>query len=82
MDRAISSATIPAQNGPWSDGNKEVLHLPQSSSITETSPSDCLVSYQDIRCGVGSYLSAEMQSVYSAAPADWAKKERIANKYL
>ena len=27
------------------DGNEGVLHIPQSSSITGTSPSDCLVSY-------------------------------------
>ena len=30
-----------------------VLHIPQSSSITGTSPSDCLGSYQDTRCGGG-----------------------------
>ena len=33
------------QSGPGSDGNKRVLRIPQSSSITRTSPSDCLVSY-------------------------------------
>ena len=37
------------QSGPGSDGNEGVLHIPQSSSITGTSLSDCLVSYQDIR---------------------------------
>ena len=42
---ALSVATIPGQNGPGSNGNEEVLHIPQSSSITGTSPSDCLVSY-------------------------------------
>ena len=26
-------------------GNEKVLRIPQSSSITETSPSNCLVSY-------------------------------------
>ncbi len=35
-------------------------------------PSDCLVSYQGHSWGGESYLSAEVQSVYSTAPADWA----------
>ena len=41
----ISGATTPGQSEPRSDGNGGVLHISQSSSITETSPSDCLVSY-------------------------------------
>ena len=52
------------------DGNKGVLRIPQSSSFTGASPSDCLVSYPEHSSGE-SYPSAEMQSVYSAAPADW-----------
>ena len=44
IDRIQSGATTPGQNGSGSDGNEEVLHIPQSSSITGTSPSDCLVS--------------------------------------
>ena len=36
-------------------------------------PFDCLVSYQDTHWG-WSYSSAEMQSVYSTAPADLATK--------
>ena len=38
---------------------------------TNQSTSDCLVSYQGHSFGE-SYLSAETQSVYSAAPAEWA----------
>ena len=64
--------TIPSQSGPGSDGNKGVLHIPQSSSITGTSPLDCLVSYSGHSMMGGSYPSAEKQSVYSTAPADWA----------
>ena len=45
MDRALLGATIPGQSGPGSDGNKGLLCIPLSSSITWTSPSDCLVSY-------------------------------------
>ena len=35
--------------GPGSDGNKEVLHIPQNSSIIEASPTYYSVSYQDTR---------------------------------
>ena len=66
---ALSGATTPGQGGPGSNGNKGVLHIPQSSSITGTSASDCLVSYP----GWGSYSSAEKQSVYSTALANWAR---------
>ena len=45
IDRALSSATTPNQNGPGSDGNEGVLRISQSSSITGASPSDCLMSY-------------------------------------
>ena len=61
----------PGQSGPGSNANEEVLCIPQSSSITETSPSDCLVSYPGHSLGE-SYPSAEMQLVYSATPAEWA----------
>ena len=45
------------QSGPGNDGNKGVPRISQSTSITRTSPSNCLVSYQDTRWG-GSYPSA------------------------
>ena len=47
----LSCVTTPGPDEPLSDDNEEVLHIPQSSSITGNSPSDCLVSYQDNRCG-------------------------------
>ena len=59
-------------SGPGSNGNEGVLRIPQSSSTAGTSPSDCLVSYPGHSLGGGSYPSAEVQSVYSTAPADWA----------
>ena len=40
IDRTLSVATIPDQDGPGSDGNKEILHIPQSSSITGALLSD------------------------------------------
>ena len=71
IDRARSSATIPDQSGPGSNGNEGVLYIPQTSIITETSPSDCLVSYIRTIVRGGLTLSAEAQSVYSTAPATW-----------
>ena len=60
------------QSEPGNGGNKGVLSIPQNSSIAGTSPSDCLVSYLGHPLVGGSYPSAEKQSVYSTAPADWA----------
>ena len=45
MERTLSGATILRENEPESDSNKEVLRIPQSSSITTAILSDCLVSY-------------------------------------
>ena len=72
IDRALSGATTPEQSGPGSDGNEGILRVPQSTSICEASESDCLLSYPGHSLGE-SYPSAEMQSVYSVAPADWAR---------
>ena len=46
--------------------------LPLRASITGTSSSDCLVLNQGQSYGK-SYSSADMQTVYSTAPAKWAK---------
>ena len=59
------------QSGPRSNGNEEVLRIPQSPNITGTSTSDCLVSYPGHSLGWGSCPSAEVQSVYSTVPGDW-----------
>ena len=58
---------MPDQGRPGSNGNERVLRIPQSPSITGTSPSDRLVSYPE-HSWVGAYSSAEG----STAPADWA----------
>ena len=44
IDRILSDATPPGQIGPRSNGNEGVLHIPQCSSITEISTSNCLIS--------------------------------------
>ena len=68
MYRAPSGAIIPGRSGPGSNGREGVLRIPQISSITGTSPSDCFVSYPGHELEVGSYTSAEVLSVYSTAP--------------
>ena len=68
----LSGTTTPRQSGSGSDGKEKVLHIPQSSSITGASPSDCLVSYLGYSLqGEGSYTSSEKQSMYPTAPTDW-----------
>ena len=44
VDTTLSGATTPSQSGPGSDGNEEVLCIPQSSNITRASPSGCLMT--------------------------------------
>ena len=47
IDWNLSGATNPGQSEPGSYGNERVLYILQSASITEISPSDCLVSYTE-----------------------------------
>ena len=72
IGRTLFSATTLGQSGSGSNGNEGVLHIPQSSRITEAATTDCLISYPGHLLEEGSYASAEMQSVYSTAPANWA----------
>ena len=51
IDWALSGTTTLGQSGPGSNSNEVVLPILQSSSITETSPSDCLVSYPEHSLG-------------------------------
>ena len=45
IDRTLSGATTLGQSGLGSNDNEGVFLIPQSSSLTGTAPSDCLVSY-------------------------------------
>ena len=71
IDRTLSAATTTDQSGPGSNGNEQVLHILQSSK-TAALPSNSLMSYPGYLL-MESYPSAEMQSVYSTAPANWAE---------
>ena len=61
LQRILSVTTTPGQSEPGSDGNEWLLRIPQSSNITGTSPSDCLVSCPGNSLEWESYPSAEMQ---------------------
>ena len=71
IDRTQSSATTLGQSGPGSNGNKGVLHIPPKLQhywnltirLFNVIPRQLLGRF---------YPSAEKQSVYSTAPADWA----------
>ena len=51
MDRTLSGPSTPGPSGPGRDYNEEVLHIPQSSSITGTSLSDYFVTYAEHSLG-------------------------------
>ena len=64
MDRTLSGATTLDQSGPGRNGNEGILRIPQSSSITRISSSDCLMSTQDIRWGGGLTICIEAVRVF------------------
>ena len=73
IGRILSGATISDQSGFGSHHDKGALCIPQTSSITNTSLSDCFVSYLRHYSGK-SYPTAETQSVYSTVQADWTTR--------
>ena len=82
--KTLSDATTLSRSEPGSDGNERVHHIPQSSCITWALPLDSLVSYSGHSLVVvgGSYLSEEVQSVYSVAVADWDEQLQFINRYI
>ena len=75
----LSGATTPGQSGPGSDGNEG--GTPYSPKFQHhwnlTTRLFSVLSRTLVR---GSYTSAEMQSVYSTAPADWANNISYRNR--
>ena len=80
IDRTLSGATSPCPSEPRSNGNEVILNIPQTSRITEALSSDSLASYIG-HAWWESYSTAEMQSVYSAPQADWARRNDISNHF-
>ena len=67
MDRTLSGTTTLGQNGPGSNDNEGVLHIPQISK-TDASPSDGLVSYPEYLLGK-SYPCCRDAAVLFHAPS-------------
>ena len=80
VHRTLSGVKTPGKSRPGSDDNERVLHIPQNSCISGASSPNCLVSCtgHSLR---ESYPPAEMQSVYSIAPVDWATKKKEKQLY-
>ena len=77
-DKTLSGATIPGQSAPRSDGSEEVLCIPQSSSITGISSSDCLMTYPGHSLEWRLPLCREMQLGYSTA--NWETNNKVSKE--
>ena len=66
----LAGATTPSRVGTGNDVNKGVFPIPQSSNITGTSPSNCLMLYAGHLLMEG-VTQSEVQSVCFTAPSDW-----------
>ena len=86
IDRTLSGATTLGPSGPGRNGNKEVLRIPQSSSITGASPSDCLVSYFGHSLGCLTPLQRSSRCILQPQPTELTlfclvKREWFSNIY-
>ena len=68
IDWNLSDANSPGQSGPGSNDNKGVLCIPQSSTITGASPSDCLCHIQDTRWGSFTFFKRCSQCILQPQP--------------
>ena len=68
IHRTLSGATTQDQSGPEIDGNKGVLCIPQSSSITGASTSDCSMSYPRHLLGEVLLRCRDVVSVFYSSP--------------
>ena len=64
VDTTLSGVTTPGQSETGSDSNAGVLRISQSSNITRTSPSDCLVSYPGNTLGMSYSLCRDAVGIF------------------
>ena len=81
IDRTLSGATTPGQNGSGSDGNEGVLCIPRSSNVTGASPSDCSVLYPGHSLWVDTSLQRCSQHILLPQPT-WPKKYGVRAIYM
>ena len=72
IDKTLSGATTLGQSGPRSDDKEGALCIPQSSSITGTSLSDCFMSYQDTHWGGLTLFRDAVGIFYSSSQLSFA----------
>ena len=73
IDGTQTNTICQGQHELGSNGNEEVLHIPQSSRLEPHPQMQFSVIYRTLLVGM-SYSSAELQLVYSTAPAEWTIK--------
>ena len=82
-DRALSGANIPGQSGPGSNRNEGIFCIPRNTSITGTSPLECLVSYPGHSFGGKGYISLQRHSqcILQLQPTgqdtQWRRKKKL-----
>ena len=75
-DRNVSGVTTTGQSGPGSDGSDGVLCIPQSSSITGTSPSDFFSVICRTLVGSVTPWREAVGVFYSHPHTNWTRVER------
>ena len=70
-DWILSDTTTPGDRRAGSDGNEDILRIPQSSSIMGASPSDCLISLSDARGVMVIVVGNEHDDTSSNLGRDW-----------
>ena len=73
IDRTLSGAATPDENGHGSDDSEGVPCIFQNSNITETSLSDCLVSYPVHLLGGGGLTPRQRSSCVFYSPNQLGK---------
>ena len=68
IDRSLPGATTPDLSGTRTEGNEGVLRIPQSSSITLATPSDCFVLYPEHSLGSVIPLQRYSQCILQPKP--------------
>ena len=82
VDRSLSEATTLGQSGLGSDGNDGVHCIPQSSRITGTLTSDCLMSYSEYSCGGGVLHLRRNAVCVFYSPGHWACESPFVSSQL
>ena len=77
-DRTLPGGTTPGQSVTGRNGKEGVLRIPQNSSITGASPSDCLVSHLGRLLGVLSFCWDAVGVFYSPS---WLGQEHL-NRFI